>query len=67
MVVFLLAGMQVLLFGFIGALLVVLRREIFRVQRRQGEMMLEIHRLESHANSEIAGTPETRKEVHVGH
>jgi hypothetical protein len=39
MIIVLLAGMQVLLFGFIGSLLVILRREIFRVQRRQGEML----------------------------
>lgn len=43
MVIVLVAGMQVLLFGFIGSLLVILRREIFRVQRRQGEI---IRRLE---------------------
>jgi len=39
MVIVLVAGMQVLLFGFIGSLLVILRREIFRVQRRQGEIL----------------------------
>lgn len=45
MVIFLLAGMQVLLFGFIGTLLVILRREIFRVQRRMGEMMLRLDQM----------------------
>jgi glycosyltransferase involved in cell wall biosynthesis len=45
MVIVLLAGMQVLMFGFIGSLLVILRREIFRVQRRQGEMLQSLDRL----------------------
>lgn len=46
MVIVLVAGMQVLLFGFIGSLLVILRREIFRVQRRQGEILHRLHRLD---------------------
>ncbi|MEZ5359952.1 MAG: glycosyltransferase [Candidatus Zixiibacteriota bacterium] len=45
MVIVLLAGMQVLLFGFLGSLLVSLRREIFRVQRRQGEMIQQIENI----------------------
>jgi dolichol-phosphate mannosyltransferase len=44
MVIVLVAGMQVLLFGFIGSLLVILRREIFRVQRRQGEILQRLDR-----------------------
>ncbi len=47
MVIVLVAGMQVLLFGFIGSLLVILRREIFRVQRRQGEILQRLDRFES--------------------
>lgn len=45
MVIVLLAGMQVLLFGFLGSLLVSLRREIFRVQRRQGEIIQQIEKM----------------------
>ncbi len=45
MVIVLLAGMQVLLFGFLGSLLVSLRREIFRVQRRQGEIIQQIDKM----------------------
>ncbi|MCK5126377.1 MAG: glycosyltransferase [candidate division Zixibacteria bacterium] len=45
MVIVLLAGMQVLLFGFLGSLLVSLRREIFRVQRRQGEIIQQVNQL----------------------
>jgi dolichol-phosphate mannosyltransferase len=47
MVIVLVAGMQVLLFGFIGSLLVILRREIFRVQRRQGEILQRLDHFES--------------------
>ena len=47
MVIVLVGGMQVLLFGFIGSLLVVLRREIFRVQRRQGEILQRLGKIES--------------------
>ena len=46
MVIVLVGGMQVLLFGFIGSLLVVLRREIFRVQRRQGDILQRLEKIE---------------------
>jgi dolichol-phosphate mannosyltransferase len=47
MVIIFLAGMQVLLFGFLGSLLSALKREIFRVQRRQGTILQRIDRLEA--------------------
>jgi glycosyltransferase involved in cell wall biosynthesis len=47
MVIILLAGMQVLLFGFLGSLLSALKREIFRVQRRQGTILQRLDRLET--------------------
>ncbi len=47
MVMMLLAGMQVLLFGFIGSLLVSLRREIFRVQRRQGNILQRLETIDA--------------------
>jgi len=59
MVIVLLAGMQVLLFGFLGSLLVILRREIFRIQRRQGEMMQMIRKMK---NVEYVGSNDSDKE-----
>jgi glycosyltransferase involved in cell wall biosynthesis len=59
MVIVLLAGMQVLLFGFIGSLLVILRREIFRVQRRQGEILQRL----DHIDSLRTSVPTERQEI----
>jgi hypothetical protein len=66
MVIFLLTGMQVLLFGFIGALLVIVRREIFRVQRRQGEMLLHLHQLEQRTTPGEFQEQPKREKVHAG-
>lgn len=65
MVIFLLAGMQVLLFGFIGTLLVILRREIFRVQRRLGETLLQLDRIESTRRDEKISVGKQREKAHV--
>jgi dolichol-phosphate mannosyltransferase len=65
MVIVLLAGMQVLLFGFLGSLLVVLRREIFRVQRRQGEILQRLDRMDTGRQSISYDQSVKREEVHV--
>ncbi len=65
MVIVLLAGMQVLLFGFIGSLLVILRREIFRVQRRQGEMMQRLEQIDSTSRFSVEKTTEEREKSNV--
>lgn len=65
MVVVLLAGMQVLLFGFIGSLLVTLRREIFRVQRRQGEILQRLDLLDDAPGKEPVQTEEKREKTNV--
>jgi dolichol-phosphate mannosyltransferase len=65
MVIFLLAGMQVLLFGFIGTLLVILRREIFRVQRRQGEILLRLNQIDSTRPHEQPTTTRQRETADV--
>ena len=67
MVIFLLSGMQVLLFGFIGTLLVILRREVFRVQRRLGEMMLRLDRMESTTGSDAGKENSPQEKVHASH
>jgi hypothetical protein len=59
--------MQVLLFGFIGALLVVLRREIFRVQRRMGEMMLRLDKMADGESTPPPKEPQVRETIHAGH
>lgn len=58
MVIVLLAGMQVFLFGFLGSLLVSLRREIFRVQRRQGEIIQQIDKI---SIKDSADTPKIKE------
>jgi len=65
MVIVLLAGMQVLLFGFIGSLLVILRREIFRVQRRQGEMLQRLEQLDSVLSAKTRETDKYREKTDV--
>jgi dolichol-phosphate mannosyltransferase len=65
MVIVLVAGMQVLLFGFIGSLLVILRREIFRVQRRQGEILQRLDRFGSAHQEETSVPAHMRDETDV--
>lgn len=65
MVIVLLAGMQVLLFGFIGSLLVILRREIFRVQRRQGEILQRLDQIDSASQIPMAPAREEREKSNV--
>ncbi len=65
MIIVLLAGMQVLLFGFIGTLLVILRREIFRVQRRQGEMVHRLDSIDAALNPQVLKKAESREEIDV--
>jgi dolichol-phosphate mannosyltransferase len=65
MVIVLVAGMQVLLFGFIGSLLVILRREIFRVQRRQGEILQRLDHFESVHQEETPVPAHMRDETDV--
>jgi len=65
MVIVLVAGMQVLLFGFLGSLLVILRREIFRVQRRQGEILQRLDGIESEVNAAAGVSITEREKVNV--
>ncbi len=67
MVVVLLAGMQVLLFGFIGSLLVIIRREIFRVQRRQGEMMQRLDQIDAIRKTEVPDNVPEKEKIDVTH
>ena len=64
MVIVLLAGMQILLFGFLGSLMVSLRREIFRVQRRQGEIIQKIEKLNA-ADLPVDDKPAPREKESV--
>ncbi|MFH1701150.1 MAG: glycosyltransferase [Candidatus Zixiibacteriota bacterium] len=61
MIIVLLAGMQVLLFGFLGSLLVSLRREIFRMQRRQGEIIQSIKKIENKDEPQIEKEEEKQR------
>ncbi|MEE9443086.1 MAG: glycosyltransferase [candidate division Zixibacteria bacterium] len=61
MIIVLLAGMQVLLFGFLGSLLVSLRREIFRMQRRQGEIIQSIKKIENKDEPQIEKEDEKQR------
>lgn len=65
MVIVLLAGMQVLLFGFIGSLLVILRREIFRVQRRQGEILQRLERMDAASTEKLPKFKNDREKFDV--
>jgi glycosyltransferase involved in cell wall biosynthesis len=67
MVIVLVAGMQVLLFGFLGSLLVLLRREIFRVQRRQGEILQRLDRIDARQYDAIVEPTGRREKADVVH
>ncbi|MFH1335268.1 MAG: hypothetical protein ABII96_02030, partial [Candidatus Zixiibacteriota bacterium] len=67
MVLLIIAGIQILLFGFLGTQLVRLRKEIYKVQRENKNLEKEIgslHRTFLREKSKIKRHPEfTRKEV----